>query len=277
MINTIIGLFIAYHLAFGGLLPLSPIKLGWKETGNEKIKIYYIHDTQLNCTTDSVARLLPKVEHQIGKSFTYPIIIYLCDTTDRMKNIIGMDSRMATSMLNPQIFVSPVGITLSQRDNAAFLKLIQHELTHVLMFQNMSILENQTYPDWILEGVATLNGQHAGIAGYPDKRKTAELMARGYFIDPEDYTMPNEKDITRNHPTTLDGVYRHCFYYSEFAFFIEKIQQDFGLEKFQQFIWDRKSSGDTLSSFEKIFGQSYGTYILEYKKQMTQLVEDPHP
>ena len=64
---------------------------------------------------------------------------------------------------------------------------LQHELSHSLIYQNISISRLWGYPLWFLEGLATYSADMAGVEGYPSKDTVWARISEGCFIHPNDW------------------------------------------------------------------------------------------
>ena len=77
---------------------------------------------------------------------------------------------------NGRLVVAPWAVDESEKGIISLEIYIKHELSHVLLYQNMSFVAAYYYPQWLMEGIAVYSTNQMGTSWYPDKIKTYEII-----------------------------------------------------------------------------------------------------
>jgi hypothetical protein len=147
-----------------------------------------------------------------------------------------------------------------------FQVYLKHELSHSLLYQNMSLYRSQYYPGWLLEGIAVYSANQMGIDGYCTKEETFAKIKSGYFLNPEDWSttlLKGQSLNVKNFP--LSDKYH--FIYSEFACLVDDLIRKYGREKFQKFVITLLKEGDDKQLFRQIYGIEFNKYLDDFKNK----------
>ena len=114
-------------------------------------------DERLLCKGDSLdfAKKIEKdmeasiirVQNVHGKKFTKPISIHICDTTKCFDKYTGYGEKIVAGVGSNGLFLSPLAF-----ENDQHLNLLTHELSHLHLFQQISLLDASFIPQWFHDG-----------------------------------------------------------------------------------------------------------------------------
>ena len=149
------------------------------------------------------------------------------------------------------LVVSPRAQQEDQQGVISLRIYIEHELSHLLLFQNMDLLSYFCFPDWLLEGWAVYTSGQRGTSWYPDSLEVCEMIRAGNFMPPAYFKTRHEKEIE------LDVEYPIAFMYSECACFVEYLITEFGKTEVLGFIHDLLYSRNWRDQFQCSFGRTY--------------------
>lgn len=263
---------IIYSFLWGRLFPLSPIITGFEKTEFGKAVIYYHKGTDIS-KFNIVDRLINEVEifHQLNYKKKVKIFVYNSDK--EYARHIGSKARFIT--IYDKIFISNKARKQYEEGNISLEVLnvyVKHELSHELLFQNMSIYRSQYYPGWLLEGVAVYCSKMMGVDGYLTKEETFDKIKDGYFLNPDDWSTallkPQSKNV-KNFPLPN----KYWFIYSEFACLVDDIIQNYGKEEFLRYMTELLIEKDDKKVFQNIFGIEFSKYVDGFKNRVGYINE----
>lgn len=93
---------------------------------------------------------------------------------------------------------SPWAIDESQEGIISLEIYLKHELSHILLNQNMGLIADIRYPKWLMEGIAMYTAEQMGTSIYPSKSQVYELIREGNYFPPQFYKTNQEEDIQLN-------------------------------------------------------------------------------
>ena len=248
---------LAYILLFGKLFPLSPVVIGFERTDLDNAVVF----TQKGYDFGDLRwmdTVFGRVEEFHGLQFaSRPRILLFGD--DRTYSRRSLSRARLCAFYNGTIVVSP---WLSREDADGTVSLetyLEHELSHVLIFQNLGIPASIRYPKWLLDGVATLGSRQMGTPFYPDSAETVRLIAEGNWMPPEAYGTDAEEDVP------LDVENRMPFIYCEFALIVDDLIDRFGRERFQEYMTGHTFWSDPDEVFERTYGMGFEEYLSSFR------------
>jgi hypothetical protein len=116
-----------------------------------------------------------------------------------------------------------------------------------------------------MEGLATYSAGQMGVDGYLNPGETADKIKEGYFVEPKDWgTAISSKGKTVKE-IALDNKY--YFIYAEFALIVSNLIQNYGDNKFQEFLQQSLDDRDFYQLFNKTFGIEFESYMKDFKAQ----------
>lgn len=255
---TVTGL-LGYHLLWGRLFPVSPLILGFAKRELPHLVVYVQKDTP-TANFDWADSLVSEVEAFHGLHFqSKPKLFFFTDNDSYIRRSGGRTRVRA--FYNGAVVVSP---WLQREDAEGRLSLriyIQHELSHSLLFQNMSLLACLRYPEWLLEGVATYSAKQTGHFLYPDKAQTYELIRRGHWMPPALFGTAGQDNVK------LDVEYPMTFMYSEFACIVEDLIDRGGREHFLDYMKALFENRDHDQVFQRFFQVPFFQYLQDFRTE----------
>lgn len=121
---------------------------------------------------------IKNIEETHGKPFSKQVVVHICDTQECFNSYTGIQGGILAAVTSKGLFLSP-GV-FSQGDYSAWLA---HELSHLHLFQHISILRASFIPQWYHDGLATY-ASNGGGADRVNRQKALEYIAQGKHIIP---------------------------------------------------------------------------------------------
>jgi len=242
-------------------LMLPPSYYGFHSKSFERGTIYYKNDYLLNQLSE-INQLVGSSEKSHGTKLQKPLKIYLFESHQQFKKFSRLNKPvMGTGLLGRRIWISPKIKTFSKETIEAY---VSHELSHVLLYQNMSFLRGLLYPSWLIEGIATYHGQF-GMGEYPSHKEVQRMLSEGYFVNPSTYRKRfGVKDKNRS---TWPKKSPHPFAYSQFASMIQVLIERHGQSAFQSFLKQSLVRYDIDTLFEDIYGEPFSEFVDRYRAE----------
>ena len=262
-ILTVFLVIFVYLFLFGRLFPFSPIIIGFEKKEFNKAIIYY-HKTDNISEFLSIDTIIEGVERFHKLKFKKKVKIFLTKSDKEYKRYTGTTARFVTQPLKGRIFISNRAKTDYRNKKIHIYTYLKHELSHSILYQNMSFIRSLNYPSWFMEGIAMYSAQQVGTDGYYGYEQTIEKMREGYFVEPNDWgTIISKKGESVNN-CKLENKY--WFIYTEFALIINHLVVQFGEDKLIVFLKESLNTKDFYRLFKITFGQSLENYLKNIKK-----------
>ena len=216
-----------YLFLFGGLFPFSPVAFGFQKYEQDNT-IVYIQNGSTFQDYQVIDFYLESVEVSHHLKFSEkPKIFIFSDENSYLKR----------ARTNARFIAYPAkfnGFSLGNwwiaRRNYFTGNIPKHELSHILLNQNMGLIADIRYPKWLMEGIAMYTAEQMGTSIYPSKSQVYELIREGNYFPPQFYKTNQEEDIQ------LNVENRITFLYSEFACIVDYLIERYGEEKFHQYM-----------------------------------------
>lgn len=255
--SAAVGALLAYIVLFGKLFPYSPVIIGFERTDLENVVVYTQEGYDFG-DLRWIDPVLGRVEESHDLRFmSRPRIIFFGD--DGTYARLSPSRARLCAFFNGTVVVSP---WVSREDSEGIVSLetyLEHELSHVILFQNIGLPASVRYPRWLQEGIATLASGQMGTTFYPDPEETRRLIADGNWMPPEVFGTDSEDGVG------LDVENRMPFVYCEFALIVDDIIQRFGREKFQEYMTGITFWTDHDEVFERTFGLEFSEYLVDFR------------
>jgi hypothetical protein len=206
------------------------------------------------------------VEASHDLKFRRTVEVVVCASDAEYERLAGTRSRFCVLPLYGRLFVSKRAQQDAQAGTIHLDIYVRHELSHALLFQNMSLLSALRCPDWLLEGLAVFHAGQRGTDGYCSKQDVCEKMRQGYFLSPSDFVMKPWK--TTNALKTFPMPDKYWFLYAEMACLVEDLIQTRGKEKFRAFLDGLMNGENALTRFANVYGQPFDTYVEAFRNRM---------
>ena len=255
-----------YSFALGSLSPISPIIIGFDRKIFDRATVYHHKDIDIS-KFNIIDNLIKETENFHQLKFKEKVDIIICNSDNEFaRRTLGSKARLITSPLYGRIFISSKAKAEMDKAKINFLVYLKHELSHSLLFQNMSLYRSQYFPGWLLEGIAVYSANQMGVDGYYTKEETFAKIKAGYFLNPEDWSTTILKPQSSNvNKFPLSNKY--YFIYSEFGCLVDDLTTRYGREKFQQFLTALLKDGDVKQIFQHIYGIKFSNYLDDFKKK----------
>ncbi len=258
VILLLIALFIEQFL-FGALLPYSPFLIGFNKIENENVIIYYHEYSYLDI--EEVSKIITETVDSHELSYKKKTKIILTSTEKEFYRYTFGKSRFLA--VYNRIIVSGRNIQDSQDKNIHIYTYLKHELSHTLIYQNMSFIQfiRNTVPGWLLEGIATYSSGMIGQDSYYSKDKVFKTIKNGIFLNPIDWKsgfLVSESPTVRDFP--LSGNDKYFFIYSELGCVIEDLIYRFGKDLFIDYMKRSMKDEDNESVFYVGLADKYVKY-----------------
>ncbi|MBT6120337.1 hypothetical protein HOH45_02600 [bacterium] len=246
----------------------SPSLWGFQSKQIGKVTVYYKHKKDIRFLLD-ISQSIKNSEKAHHLNIQKPIKIFIFNSHKQFQKFSKLNKpTMGTGLIGRRIWVAPKARDLS---STAFKAYISHELSHVLLYQNMSIFRGLLYPSWLIEGVATYYGQ-LGLGGYPNQKEVMELIGQGYFVDPNSYRAYfwRKKESRLTWPKEAP----HKFAYAQFATVIQAMINLKGEDSFQDFLDKSLTQYDVEELFESTYGLTFLEFLSQFKKGQLSTKDD---
>ncbi len=256
---------IIYFFLWGRLFPFSPIIIGFEQKEFNKAIIYYREGTDISGLI-IIDSLINQVEDFHQLNFKKRVKIFIFNSDKDYTRHTGHKTRFVTFPIYGRIFVSGKARKESEEGKIHLDVYLKHELSHSLLFQNMSLYHSCYYPCWLLEGIAVYSANQIGVDGYFTKKETFDKIRNGYFLNPDDWgtLLKAKKESVKNFPLPN----KYWFIYSEFACLVDNIIQNYGKDKFLQYMTELLEEADDKKAFQRIFGIEFNKYIDDFKNRV---------
>ncbi len=184
---------LSYELLWGRLFPFSPVTVWFQRADLPRVVLY----TQ-NSDTYGRFRWVDALagEAEASHALTFrakPKLFFFGDAGAYARR--ASSKARARTFPNGAIVVSP-WVQREDADGTLSLRIyLAHELSHALLYQNMSTLQKLRFPRWLLEGVATHTARQMGTPLYPTKEETYALIRGGNWMPPQYFETDKEDSI----------------------------------------------------------------------------------
>jgi len=265
-IVLILVAIIFYQFLWGRLFPFSPVIMGFEQKELNRGVLYYRRGIDIS-KYKILDNLIDQVEEFHRLQFKRKAEIFILDSDKEFMKLTGSNARFVTLPMYGRIFVSNKARKEIHEGKTHMDIYLKHELSHSLLYQNMSLYRSQYYPGWLLEGVAVYSSNQIGTDGYFTKEETINKIRDGYFLNPDDWSTtllkPQSKNV-KDFPLTN----KYWFIYSEFGCLVEDIIQNYGKEKFLQYMTEALEEKDDKKVFLNVFGIEFNKYVGSFKNRI---------
>jgi hypothetical protein len=265
-IVLILAAIIFYQFLWGLLFPFSPIIVGFKQKEFERATIYYQQDIDISKYA-LINNLINETEDFHQLHFKKKVKIFICNSDEGLAKRSGVNTRFATTPPYGRIFISNKAQKEIQEEKIRLAVYLKHELSHALLFQNMSLYRSQHYPGWLLEGLAVYSSNQMGVDGYFTKEETFAKIREGYFLNPDDFSSSLLKPQSKN-VINFPMVNKYWFIYSEFGCIVDDLIKNYGKNEFLQYMIGVLVEKDEKKVFLNVFGIEFNKYVGSFKNRI---------
>jgi hypothetical protein len=138
-------------------------------------------DSVLLTYKDSVA-----LKHQC--KFKEPIQVYVCNSKETFCGYTGSKQKGPRAHVTPKgVFISP-----SLKGTSDWTSILYHELSHVILMQNLGLYRYSNVPIWFHEGLATMISNGGGTGAVTDDTALSLILDGKHFdpVEREFYVFP---------------------------------------------------------------------------------------
>jgi hypothetical protein len=256
--------FFIYHFLYGRLLAFSPLVVGFEKYKTENATIYY-HKNEKELDHKTLDSFILEVEQFHKLSFNKEVRIFICKTDKEFKRYTGASARFVT-IFGSAIFMSGEANAERKTNGIDLNTYIKHELSHLLIYQNMSLRKSINYPQWVLEGLAVYSSNQFGVDRYLTKKDTYKLIEEGNFVNPTDWGTAFTEKGKSVRESKVKKKYK--FIYAEFGCIIDDLINTYGQEKFLNFLQQSLTTNDFYVLFKETYKTEFSEYLHEFKKRI---------
>jgi hypothetical protein len=254
-----------YSAAYGRLLPYSPIIVGFEKKTYKMATVYYHKGYNLP-SLEELGNFIEKNENIHGLKYKRNVDVILCESDREKKRITGSLSRAQSFFIFGRIVVSRRLQDEAVAHEKPFGMYLQHELSHSLTHQNMSLFSIFTFPAWLDEGLAVYSSNQFGKAGYFTQKEVSEQILKGVFYPPNWWPQPFQKASNESKDFKLDNKY--YFIYSEYGCIVGDLINTYGRNRFIGYYHQLLQNKENKKVFQSVFGISFSDYLDEFKRRM---------
>lgn len=121
-----------------------------------------------------------EIEEVHGKPFSKKVIVHICDTQNCFNSYTGMKGGILAAVTSNGLFLSPYLFA-----NEEYSSWLAHELSHLHLFQQISIFTASFIPQWYHDGLATY-ASNGGGANRISREEALEYIQSGKHIIAKD-------------------------------------------------------------------------------------------
>jgi len=245
-----------YLFLFGGLFPFSPVAFGFQKYEQENT-IIYIQNGSTFQDYQVIDFYLESVEVSHHLKFSEkPKIFIFSDENSYLKR--ARTNARFIAYPDRSLMASPWAIEEAQEGAISLEIYLKHELSHILLNQNMGFIADLRYPKWLMEGIAMYTAEQMGTSIYPSKSQVYSLIREGNYFPPQFYKTSQEEDIQLNVENKIG------FLYSEFACIVDYLIERYGEEKFHHYMTGLFTNTNHDVVFKKIFNIAFSEFQIEF-------------
>jgi len=205
-----------------------------------------------------------QVELAHGKPFTKKVIVHICDTKKCFSHYTNSDEKIKAAVSVNGLFLSPLSF-----ENDREKLFITHELSHLHLFQQISICRAIYIPQWFHDGLAVY-ASNGGGADLVNEEIATSYLKENKHIEPIDTGglfgkggVWGERWPT-NYPPVKDGAFQQQLNYRQSEMFYAFLNRN---NKATELLRRLEKGEDFQESFKFIFGKTtyevWATYIGE--------------
>lgn len=195
--------------------------------------------------------------------FSKPVTVHICDTAACFKKYTGLSGMLAAVTSNGLFLTSYV------IDNEDYVIWLAHELSHLHLFQQISIFNATFIPQWYLDGLATFASGGGGAT------KASESEAGKFWFDGKHILTPSEGVFfssrwPRNYEGSDDLWFQQHLDYRQAAMFYEFLHGKGGTDLLRLL-----ESGQEFSvAFQSVFTKEPRAMLADYLRDLMPLVTE---
>ncbi len=256
---------IGYSAVFGRLIPYSPVIVGYEQKFFKKATVYYKKGYPLP-SFEGIDEFIDENEKIHNLTYKRKVEIILCESDQEKKRITGSSTRAQAFPLFGRVVISRKLQNEALADKRTFGVYLQHELSHSLTSQHLSLLGSLTFPAWLNEGLAVYASNQFGKGGYFTKQEVSEHILQGLFFHPDWWPQPLQHAPAEFKNFKLKDKFH--FIYSQFGCIVDDLIHTYGHDRFIVYYHELLENKNNEEVFQNVFGVSFSDYLDEFKNRM---------
>ncbi len=186
---------------------------------------------------DSQIKLIEGVH---GGPFSKKVIVHICDTRECFNLYTGLKGGILAAVASNGLFLS--SYVISNEDYPIWLA---HELSHLHLFQKISIFNATFIPQWYHDGLATFASKGGGATRVSKKQALDSIQAGNHIVAADKGAFISTR-WPLNHPASEDAWTQQHMDYRQASLFYEFLHPQGGVkllraiesgEKFSDAFW----------------------------------------
>jgi len=194
-----------------------------------------------------------QVELAHGKPFTKNVIVHVCDTTKCFSHYTGSSEKIKAAVSVSGLFLSPLSF-----ENNREKVFLTHELSHLHLFQQISVYQAIHIPQWFHDGLAVY-ASNGGGADLVDEKVATSYLKENKHIEPIDSSGLFGKGGVwgerwpSSYPHVKDGGFQQQMNYRQSEMFYAFLNRG---HKATELLRKLENGEDFKESFKYIFGKT---------------------
>lgn len=258
-LGFVLVLLILYSFLFWKLHPFNPWVIGFDRLITNRAIIYYHKsNVDVTCLSD-IDSLINQVEEFHKLKFKGKVELVISSDRNEHNKYNVINGPFLAYPFTDRIYTF-YREDLFKKERNTLRAFLKHELSHSVIFQNISVSKMKNYPRWFLEGIATYSSGTVGIHGHPTYGTVIKRISQGCFIQPSDWgTLSNPARGISLQKYPYNDV--NLFAYSEFAYIIEKLVEKYGKPKFEELVYLTLEDKTFENAFKSVYNLEFEQYI----------------
>ena len=171
--------------------------------------------TQALLIAESLEKHIKAVESVHGEVFLKQIVVHICDTASCFSEYTGGSEGVSAAVGKNGLFLSPLAFRNDRQD-----LFIAHELSHLHLFQHVSLFKTFFVPQWFHDGIATYASNGGGADFVPEDQAISYIASNKHIVPiAQGKLFGNRWPI--NYESSSDFIFQQHMNYRQSAMFCE--------------------------------------------------------
>jgi len=247
---------------FKPLPGISPVKVDFIQHDDSRVIFKSGMKNQADLVSIYLDEEISNIENMHGKPFTKPVTVHICDSTKCFDKYSKYGEKIKAGVNINGLNLSPLIF-----QNEYHQKFVSHELSHLHLFQQISLFDAYFIPQWLHDGIATLASKGGGATMVTEKEAINHLI-NGKNIIPIDFVWI----LTNRWPTSYakmdDPKVQQHMNYKQASLFVEYLNKKKSIAPLIRLL----EKGESFkSAFKLIYNTSPNNLWNEYYSSLHQL------
>lgn len=191
---------------------------------------------------DSQIKLIERVH---GAPFSKKVIVHICDTRECFNSYTGLEGGILAAVVSNGLFLSSYVIT-----NDDYPIWLAHELSHLHLFQKISIFNASFIPQWYHDGLATFSSSGGGATRVSKEQALDSIQAGNHIVAADKGAIFSSR-WPLNYPASEDAWTQQHMDYRQASLFYEFLHPQGGVKLLRAIEGGEKFSNAFLSVYGK--------------------------